>query len=183
MSGEVLFVCHANLCRSPMAEYLARHLLAGWSIPIASAGTDALDGHPMHPYAATVAEAAGDPGSFRSRMLRHEHLAEAALILTATRQQRSICVSMTPAAVHRTFTLRQFGRLAAVADPPDGMASVPIPALVTAARQARSRLQPAGPHEDDLADPVGGSLADFRRCGDQIEAALSGIVRLIRAAG
>ncbi|MGW3812118.1 arsenate reductase/protein-tyrosine-phosphatase family protein, partial [Micromonospora sp. NPDC005113] len=118
MVDRVLFVCHANLCRSPMAEYLARRLLADRPVTVASAGTDAMDGLAMHPYAMEIAaEAGADPAPFRSRALRAEHLADATLVLTATRRQRSVCTALAPTALHRTFTLRQFGRLAAAAEP------------------------------------------------------------------
>ena len=49
----VLFVCHANICRSPLAEALFAHLAAqsglGDMFSIASAGTHAMDGAPPHP--------------------------------------------------------------------------------------------------------------------------------------
>lgn len=68
MADRVLFVCHANLCRSPMAEFLARRLLADRPVTVASAGTDAIDGLAMHPYAMEVAADSGaDPAEFRTR--------------------------------------------------------------------------------------------------------------------
>ena len=78
MVDEVLFVCHANMCRSPMAEYIARRLLAAHPVTVASAGTDAVDGTPMHPYAIDLAAGTGaDPTGFRAGKLRPEHLAAA----------------------------------------------------------------------------------------------------------
>lgn len=50
----ILFVCHGNICRSPMAEFVMRDLLekrglAG-SVQVASAGTSAEEaGNPVHP--------------------------------------------------------------------------------------------------------------------------------------
>ncbi|NLU79703.1 low molecular weight phosphatase family protein [Micromonospora sp. HNM0581] len=183
MLSGVLFVCHANLCRSPMAEYAARRLLAGRPVTVASAGTDAVEGLAMHPFAATItAETGDDPASFRSRRLLPEHLTEAVLVLTATRRQRSICTALAPAALHRTFTLRQFGRLAAVAEPPDEVDD-PVGAAVAAAALARGRLQPALGDADDLQDPVGGTPDDFRRCAEEIHRALRPLATLIGAAG
>lgn len=192
MLDRVLFVCHANLCRSPMAEYLARRLLAGQPVVVSSAGTDAVDDLPMHPYAAEVAaEAGGDPTDFRSRRLRRELLVGATLVLAATRRQRSVCTTLAPAALHRTFTLRQFGRLAeaadAAADPADDVAADPadgpLRAAVRAAARARGRLQPATPDADDLVDPIGGTVADFRRCAEEIERSLRPLAALIGTAG
>lgn len=48
---HILFICLGNICRSPMAEYLLRHLAAerGLTIHCASAGTSGWhDGEAMH---------------------------------------------------------------------------------------------------------------------------------------
>lgn len=161
MLGGVLIVCHANLCRSPMAEYVARELLTrqlggeASAVPVASAGTHAVPGYPMHPHAARLtAERGTDPEAFRSRPLHAEQLRTAGLILTATRAQRTTCVSLAPSALHRTFTLRQFARLATAAAEqgvveqcwaaPDGRRDPVrrLDAAVAAASRARAGLQP-----------------------------------------
>ncbi|KXK58501.1 protein tyrosine phosphatase [Micromonospora rosaria] len=184
MAERILFVCHANLCRSPMAEYLATGLLAHLPVTVVSAGTDAVEGRPMHPYAAEVAAGTGrDPEGFRSRRVDTRHLLDAALVLTASRHQRGRCVSLAPAALHRVFTLRQFGRLADLASPPETGTGEPVRAVVRAAAQARGRLQPAAPADDDLADPLGGELADFQRCAREIERCVLPVAALIDAAG
>jgi len=45
---RILFVCTGNLCRSPMAEGIARHLAAerGYTVEIRSCGTHANEGDP-----------------------------------------------------------------------------------------------------------------------------------------
>lgn len=53
---NVLFVCHGNICRSPMAEFVLRRLLkqAGWDdrVEVASAATsDEEIGNPVYPLA------------------------------------------------------------------------------------------------------------------------------------
>ncbi len=59
----VLFVCHANICRSPLAEGIFRHLAAARGLTdrfhIDSAGTWAPDGAPPHEYSLAVAAAHG----------------------------------------------------------------------------------------------------------------------------
>ncbi|MFC0033022.1 low molecular weight phosphatase family protein [Micromonospora chaiyaphumensis] len=192
MVDGVLFVCHANMCRSPMAEFIARRLLRDLPVAVTSAGTDALDGAAMHPYAVEVAAGTGaDPRAFRTRRLRPEHLTRSALVLTATRRQRSVCTAMTPAALPRTFTLRQFARLASAATaeaaeatgPTGTGAGSPLRAAVAAAARARGRLQPATGDADDLRDPIGGSPADFRRCAEEIERSIRPVLALIGTAG
>src|SRR4051812_32932148 len=58
VDGEfrLLFVCTGNICRSPFAEILTRHLLVGrlggrvaGRFEISSAGVQAVVGSPMHP--------------------------------------------------------------------------------------------------------------------------------------
>ena len=51
---HILFVCHGNICRSPMAEYIMRHLVSqahlSDSIHIASAATSPEEiGNPVYP--------------------------------------------------------------------------------------------------------------------------------------
>jgi protein-tyrosine phosphatase len=198
MLGGVLIVCHANLCRSPMAEYVARDLLAqqlggeASAVPVASAGTHAVPGYPMHPHAARLtAERGTDPEAFRSRPLHAEQLRTAGLILTATRAQRTTCVSLAPSALRRTFTLRQFARLASAAveqgwADPDGPRDPlrRLDAAVALASRARAGLQPpARPDDDDLTDPVGLPIAEFRHCVREIERALRPTVGLIAVSG
>ncbi|PZM92663.1 MAG: low molecular weight phosphatase family protein [Actinobacteria bacterium] len=197
MGHGLLFVCHANVCRSPMAEYLAREMLAqalggdGASVPVSSAGTHAVPGHAMHPHAAQLAaERAIDIRGFRSRPITPEDLVNAGIVLTATREQRSACVAMAPSVIRRTFTLRQFSRLVTAAvergwrvadadQPPPAR----ISALVTAAGRARALVQPVRASEDDLPDPIGQPLAQFRRCARDIEAALTPIIGAIAGSG
>ena len=66
MSGvfRILFVCHGNICRSPMAEFVMRDLVArkgaAASFQIASAAThDDVIGSPVHPGTRAVLAAAG----------------------------------------------------------------------------------------------------------------------------
>ena len=48
----ILFVCTGNVCRSPMAEGLFRHAVAGRNdYRVLSAGLGAMDGQPPSPYA------------------------------------------------------------------------------------------------------------------------------------
>jgi protein-tyrosine phosphatase len=59
----------------------------------------------------------------------------------------------------------------------------PLRAAVAAAARARGRLQPATLDADDLRDPIGGSPADFRRCGEEIERSIRPVLALIGTAG
>ncbi|MFV2084659.1 low molecular weight phosphatase family protein [Micromonospora sp. LOL_021] len=175
----ILFVCRANICRSPLAERLTRYAVqtrlgADRADVVAySAGTEALVGQPMHPHTERVLrERQADPDGFASRQVDAAMLTRADLVLTASRRHRAYCVALAPATLTRTFTVRQFGRLANAAvlppttSPPD--VADRARSLVTAAAAARSRVQPVSAEQDDLADPVLRPVGDFRVCASQI---------------
>lgn len=179
---HVLIVCTANLCRSPMAQFMLVKALAGdpvlaaaWRID--SAGTHASEGFRMHPLAESVlSERNVAYGPFHTQRLDVEAINASDLILTATREHRRWAVGLVPSSVRRTLTIRQMGRLAMAspglfASGPDRgarlLANLPV---------ARSVAVPVQPEDDDLADPMGGRIAAFRRCADVIEQSIAHIV-------
>jgi protein-tyrosine phosphatase len=176
----LLFVCHANICRSAMAERLARQELAGQvrgPIAVGSAGTHAKVGEAMHPGAARVLRDLGvDASDFASRPVSADLIGRASLVLTATREQRAFCVRLAPAALRRTFTIRQLGRLAtALRESGDQEGE-----LLDGITRIRGGLQPVPSEEDDLADPVNGTRAEMRACARQIQLSLRPALSFIR---
>jgi protein-tyrosine phosphatase len=174
----ILVVCHANLCRSPLVHHLLGQALRerlgpeAKAFEVSSVGTHAHPGLPMHPNtAAVLREQGGDEGAFRSRAVAADAIKRADLILTADRPQRTICVSTVPASASRTFTILQFGRLAAAIDPASLRAASPIErarTLVAEAHLARAEFQPVAADADDLPDPVGLPLQAFRDCAQRV---------------
>lgn len=187
---RVLVICHANVCRSPLAERLMRRGILdrlgpdGEAFRVRSAGTHARTNQAMHPLAAEVLEESGaDPTGFRSRRLTAGLVAEADLVLTATRRQRSACVAFEPAAVRRTFTIPQFGRYAS-ALPTDSLTAVSSPqnrlrSLIEQLSLIRGELPVATVDEDDLPDPVDQPIQAFRRCRAEIEGVVEVMTALI----
>ncbi|MCK9931837.1 protein tyrosine phosphatase [Frankia sp. Mgl5] len=205
---SVLMVCTGNLCRSPMAERLAaarlRRLTAVAGLPgppeasarVSSAGVRAFPGTPMEPTAAAVLRERGaDDIGFCSRQVTPMMVAEADIVLCATRAHRARIVELVPRAVRRTFTLREFARLAEAVAPryidaladevagchPSGRLRAAGMALGAAGAGARGVAPPDAPDDDDLGDPLGGGLDDFRACAEVIEAALEPLDRLLAA--
>ena len=185
LSFDILIVCHANLCRSPLAEGLARRLFDETfgpdAVTVASAGTHGWDGSPMHQGSAQVLAECGVPAdAFVSRTVDARILNGSDLVLTAAREQRAACVTLAPATVGRTFTLRQFARYAAAVQPAahlqTGTATERMHALVKEVARVR-HLVPLG--EDDLADPMGRPIEAFRTCAEEVWAELTTIVRVI----
>jgi protein-tyrosine phosphatase len=103
-------------------------------------------------------------------------------VLTATRQQRAHCVTLAPASLRRTFTLRQFARLAGavglgcLGDLPPGLRAQ---TLVRSVIDVRGSMQPVNANEDDVADPVNLPLEGFRECARDINVAVEMMIDII----
>jgi len=83
----VLFVCTANVCRSPMAEAIFNALThdAGMAHGARSAGIAALEGEPMTPHARAALEEAGVYADrHRARQVDKVMIEEADLVLAMT---------------------------------------------------------------------------------------------------
>jgi protein-tyrosine phosphatase len=80
---------------------------------VASAGTHALVGRPIDPPMAELVRTAGaDPAGFQARAVTADLVRRADVVVVMTRQQRSAVMAVAPAAVRRTFLLRELAQLA-----------------------------------------------------------------------
>jgi protein-tyrosine phosphatase len=142
---NILFVCSGNTCRSPMAEGLARTMLAKRlecspdelatrGVSVTSCGAAAFGGMPVSAHAAEVCQERGvDISGHRSRPLTPDLLRTADHIFGMTRAHLDTIHRLWPEAAERA-----------------------------------APLDPAG----DISDPVGGDRADYAACADGIARAL-----------
>lgn len=181
---RVLFVCTANHCRSPIAEQLLRYAAAqqfgspdAWVVE--SAGTDIPGPWPLHEFAAAaLAERIPAVSAHVSKSLDAAAIARADLVLTGSRRHRSSVVSNAPAAIGRTFTILQFARLCQAVPPITGADPAELGRqLIAEAKSARSTLQPVPGELDDLPDPIGQPLSEFRLCAERIQDAVDAMLR------
>jgi protein-tyrosine-phosphatase len=184
----VLLVCTGNICRSALAERLARAYLdetlgdQATFIGLISAGTQAVVGSEMHPHSALVlAGYGGQPGGFRAQQLTEVHPALADLTLTMTRDHRRDVLALAPRALGRTFTLREAAALLDLVPGDAEMGGDTLPerarSLVAALASARPRRQ--GADDDDVPDPIGQPIEVHEEVGEVIVEALVPILRRI----
>lgn len=115
---KLLFVCYGNICRSPLAEKIARARLSNWEI--CSAGIGGRTTAQCPPHIQKVARAAGiDLSSFQPTPLCRKQINEASLILTMDLQNYASISQLYPDAISRTTLLGLFSRPASlsIADP------------------------------------------------------------------
>jgi len=117
---HVLFVCTANICRSPSLEALARRAAPDdTDLVFSSAGTHGWTDHAVEEAMRAALPADLDTSGFRSRPLTRQNLEEADLVLTAEAAHRSFVLDDQPELFRRVFTLGQFAE--AVATAPEGL--------------------------------------------------------------
>lgn len=189
----ILTVCSGNICRSPLAEQLLRVGLAPWpEVTIASAGTVGLVDSPMPEQAAELSRRfGGDPSAHAGRLLETPQVDEAGLILGMARKHRKAAVQLLPQANRRTFTLREFARLARGVSETDLDALADIPLSDTAARFAaavelaamrRGMEMPDSPDDDDVIDPYRQGQEVYEESAQQLVPAVETVLNFLRTA-
>lgn len=188
MTFHVLHVCTGNICRSPMAERIMRAELASRfgpsadEIEVRGAGTyGGHHGDPMNPPAARVlAELGIDAAGFASTWLREPQVEWADLVLTATAEHRSQVLGLDPKALRRTFALKELARLAREVrtdELPQAGPGERLRALVQLAVEQRALHPSPSRTYDDIGDPFGGPIEEFRETAGEIRAAVHDILR------
>jgi protein-tyrosine phosphatase len=151
---EVLILCTANVCRSPMAEALLADRLAalGTAATVRSGGCDAR----LCPEAITaMAGYRLDIASHRSRRVTADDLERADLTLAMARENLRYAVVTAPAIWPRVFTISELVRRGeAIGRRPPGESLAGWLARAHAGRERAALLGDSG--DDDVADPTGG---------------------------
>lgn len=175
-AADILVVCSANLCRSPLAEFLLRARLeeAGGGATVRSAGCWAQEGLPMLPSAARLLHERGiDPGPWSSRSVTAADIENADLILAAERRHLAHLMQLHPPATRRSFLLPGFAQLCShIGSLRAGTRAQFAQRLDHEAAVALSRI-----HLEDreIADPTAKGLRAVRRCAGQVDDAARAI--------
>ena len=187
--GGILHVCTANQCRSPMAERIMQARLTqrygrrAESVLVSSAGIKARPSAVMIPQAIEQLKRRGiDAEGFTATPLDPEVVARAHLVLTATRRQRDVVISMVPGALRYTFTWREMAWLLRGLRPGDIPGAHLDHRGANGAAEAvdrRGYRRPPPPEEFDIEDPTGGPAAGYKKAAADIDAAVSQIVAVL----
>lgn len=111
---RVLFVCTANICRSPLASALfAKAALNHGASEALSASAGFLEGgRPVHTSVKQILDERGiDVSRKKSQKLTQDLVDKADLILTMTSEHARGVVSRFPSAISDVYTQRHFGTL------------------------------------------------------------------------
>lgn len=158
----VMTVCTGNIHRSALADELMA-TWARWYLPadlgsrvvVGSAGTGAPVGEPIGAATRRAAAALGaDDRAHRARMLTDRLIAEADIVLVASRAHRDEVLRRDPRAMRRTFTMREAGRIAALLPAGEPVTVGDLSAIVATMADRRTEASASRP-DDDVVDPQG----------------------------
>lgn len=150
---NVVFVCTANICRSPVAQVLFADWLRRNAIPgewqVLSAGTWAKPGLPASPYSReVVAELGLDLGAHRSRPIDADLMEQADLLVCMTRSHCEALQIELPQHAERVHLLAALaGTAYDVPDPYGG----PRRGYEAMRRELQGLIEASGPRIVELA--------------------------------
>lgn len=191
-SFSILLICTGNICRSPLAEHVLLNRLRDVpEITVSSAGTRAMVGHPMFDISQEIARSYGaeNTATHRARQLTETMLEASDLVLTMTREHRREVVELSPRVVRRTFTVREFARLAEATTeealvsqigPGGELSAEKLRATVEAATFSRSILPPVVDRtSEDVLDPYERDEKIHKTSANQLTPAIDSVASLL----
>ena len=150
MRNRIVFLCTGNICRSPLAEALARQMFDGSGLCFSSAGVSALNGFAASGYSISYAAQAGcGLANHRAQPVSGVLLSDTAWIIGMTRSHAAIFRSR--------YGDRYEGAI--------GLLGAPGVDLAT---------QRNSPAVEEVDDPYGQAQDVYDLCGDQITRLLKG---------
>jgi protein-tyrosine phosphatase len=176
---HILFVCTANICRSPMAHALLQARVGSHAPEVAIASAGLLE--PGQPAAAgtlrLLEQIRIDGRSHVSRTLNTELIRRSDLVLGMERRHVQEAAVLVPEAFPRMFTLKELVRRGNSMGPRHQETLAQWLTRANAGRSPRDLLgaDPA----DDISDPYGGDEHDYERTFRELDRLVSELVDLL----
>jgi len=172
---RVLFVCTANICRSPMAAALfakSAHTNGVQAEALAASAGFLEGGRVVHEHVVTLLDERGvDVSRKRSQKLSDQVIEHADLILTMTSEHARGVVSRFPRSITDVYTLRHFGT---IVTPRDN--DVPVRAWLDEINQNNRRAYLGDDEALDIEDPIGKDLNVFTDLCEELESTIDWIM-------
>ena len=171
---RVLFVCTANICRSPLAAALfAKSAHAhDASDALAASGGFLEGGRSVHEHVASILEDKGvDVSQKRSQRLSAEVVDPADLILTMTSEHARGVVSQFPRSIAEVYTLRHFGSV--VTPRPRHESTLE---WLDSINRSNRRAYLGDDVLLDIPDPIGHPFKAFKGLANELENTISWIL-------
>jgi protein-tyrosine phosphatase len=181
VTASVLFVCRANLCRSPSAEVMLTRALAGagQEARVASAGMEVVAGQVAPDDFVEIALIRGiDLRAHVPSAFTPELADSADLILTMTRSLLRTMVLRAPAVWPRSFTLLEVVRRGAAIPPLEAGDTLSAWLARVHASRNRAELSSLDP-VDDLRDPMVDATESNEEMFGELERATRRLARLL----
>ena len=174
--ASILVVCTGNICRSPIAEAVLRSALTerfGNRAPaVSSAGTAGWEGSgAVAGSVEAAAERGYDIGNHVARMLTPAMVGDADLVLCMAVEHRDAIRSVASEdAVAEAFTLKELVHLLEALPPvAAGAGPETLAGRVAEAAAARRSGAAKNPWDEDIVDPLGLSMEEFRTVAGEID--------------
>lgn len=177
---KILFVCTANTCRSPLAEYLLRQLAAEarLAVDVRSAGIYATPGAEISKYSGYILNEREIHHEFGSTRTNEGLLEWADLVLTMTQSHKLELIGRFPHAREKIFTLKEFVLIDEQVEAllhemnsiyADIELQFSLGQSITDEQRTRLRELEKQLPDLDIADPFAGSIDMYRQCAHEIE--------------
>jgi protein-tyrosine phosphatase len=176
---DVLVLCTANICRSPVgAALVARELVErGVAARVRSAGR-LRGGWPTTPENIEVMRSRGvDLSAHRSTEATAALVAEASLVLGMAREHVRDALALDPDVWPRVFTLKELVRRGEAIGARSAGDTLPAWLARAAADRDISTMLGSSP-EDDVADPMGESITRYEDTADKIAGLVTRLAEL-----
>lgn len=171
---RILFVCTANICRSPSAESLARSLVGERRFIYRSAGFLAGGRKPPSTLVDVLGRRGLDISDHRSYNLDDPSVRAAHLLFTMENSHVQQATALVPTAFPKIVPIRQAAAILAEEDD-----AIPVEQFVARLNTNRHPEEYLGTNWD-VADPYGGSKRDYTQMVAQVADLVTSVLGKLR---